>query len=225
MIAAPLPPPVAPADPTLTRELFIRLNQTTQRPGNKKEGPLLPSDHLARVFGHPKPFSKEERETYKKLLAWRFNERQRCRASVRALEELEQLRRQKQLEREARYGKIKKSTQLRQSDSRRRQQGYGRYQEDSGSSSTDEECAVGGDGRGRASDVSGGDGALRGGVRYGTSSSSTVVSYWIAYSVRGEGSIPCGWTNSYIYRYCTQLRRLKTRCASEVLIRDTPLHG
>lgn len=168
MIAAPLPPPVAPSDPSLSRDLFQRLNQSLSRAGHK-EGPLLPSDHLARVFKHEKPFSKEEKDTYAKLLVWRFNERQRSRASVRHLEELEHLKRQRLIEREARYGKAKKSTRLRQEDSRRRQQSYGRQlqEESDGSSDTDEECPVGGDGRGGSSDVSGGNGIVRGGVRYG----------------------------------------------------------
>ncbi len=160
MIAAPPAvllntPGSAAESAALARTLLQRLNQPTHRVGHK-EGPLLPADHLARVFGHPPPFSREEKDYFKKLLVVRFNDRQRSRPSVRRIEELERLRREKEEEREARYGKNGKKSKVRREES-----------ESGGQSDSDEERPTRSDGRGGAGDVRGGNDTVSGGVRYG----------------------------------------------------------
>jgi len=164
-----VPPPTGDSTTPANRARLQRLNQPTHRVGHK-EGPLLPFDHLARVFGHPPPFSKEEKDEFKLLLVWRFNEKQRSRPSVIRLEQLERLRKEREEEREARYGKAKGSSRLRKEYSSGRQQGNGQpLQEGSdGSSDSDEERPARGYGRGGPGDVGSGYDPVSRGVRYGT---------------------------------------------------------
>lgn len=162
-----VPPPTGDSITPANRARLQRLNQPTHRVGHK-EGPLLPFDHLARVVGHPPPFSKEEKEEFKLLLVWRFNEKQRSRPSVIRLEQLERLRKEREEEREARYGKAKKSSGLRKQYSGGRQQGNGPALQESsdGSSDSDEERPARGNGRGGPGDVRGGYDPVPGGVRH-----------------------------------------------------------